>query len=69
MIASPHLGQTVQIWYRKQVASSMPFHAMYGLVSLESRGKPRNHLVRILGRNNLVVVPCGNLREPKRENV
>jgi hypothetical protein len=38
-------------------------HGASGTVTIVSRGKPRNHLVR-LDDGRLVVVPCGNLIDP-----
>lgn len=63
VIASPRVGQQVQIWYRKDRAPHMPYHGKLGTVVISGRGKPRNHLVNIDGTD--VVVPCGNLRRPE----
>ncbi len=63
MICAPRIGQRVQVWYRRELAPHMPLHGRTGEVVRASRGKPRNHLVRIDGRE--YVVPCGNLRAPK----
>lgn len=62
MIATPALGQRVQVWYRAGVRDAMPLHGKTGTVVIRSRGRPRNHAVRIDGR--VYVVPCGNLRQP-----
>lgn len=62
MIASPRVGQLVQVWYRVGVRDHMPYHGRIGKVVISCRGKPRNHGVRLDGR--VVVVPCGNLRKP-----
>ena len=58
---NPHIGQQVQIWYRKKLRDSMPLHGKSGPVTVASRGKPRNHGVVIDGQ--CYVVPCGNLRK------
>lgn len=65
MIASPHIGQIVQCWYAAKARAARPLHGKTGVVEIASRGRPRNHGVRIDGR--LYVVPCGNLRPPKPE--
>lgn len=62
MIATPALGQPVQVWYRAGVRDIMPLHGKTGVVVIRSHGRPRNHAVRIGGR--VYVVPCGNLRQP-----
>lgn len=62
MIASPALGQLVRVWYRVGVRDAMPLHGKTGVVVIRSRGRPRNHAVRIGGK--VYVVPCGNLRQP-----
>lgn len=65
------IGQVVQIWYRKELASSMPYHSMIGAVEIASKRRrksgPINHAVR-LDSQTVVVVPCGNLRPPKLES-
>lgn len=63
MMINPRPGQTVQVWYR-QSNRSMPHHGKTGTVLTAGKGKPRNHLIDILGIR--VAVPCGNLR-PKGE--
>jgi len=60
MIASPHLYEKVKIWYRKK-NRAMPYHGKIGYVLISGRGKPRNHLIKILNGPK-VVVPCGNLQ-------
>lgn len=72
MIASPTIGQPVQVWYaekgpplmpgwcRQRMRTVAPRHGRTGVVVVASRGKPRNHGIDIDG--TLVVVPCGNLR-------
>lgn len=58
----PKPGQTVQVWYNRRIAPTMPLHGKTGVVRIVARGKgPRNHGVVIDGR--LWVVPCGNLRK------
>ena len=64
MIANPKPGRRVQVWYRKDRAPYMPWHGKLGVVEIASRGKPRNHGIR-MEAGELVVVPCGNLREPQ----
>ncbi len=61
MIANPQRGQTVQVWYRKELREYMPYHGKLGTVVTPSKGRPRNHGVMIGGE--LVCVPCGNLRK------
>ena len=63
MIANPRIGQSVQVWYRAALRDAMPWHGCVGIIEEVSHGKPRNHVVRIGGQR--VIVPCGNLREPK----
>lgn len=60
MVASPRPGQCVRVWYRVGVRDIMPLHGKTGTVVTRSRGKPRNHAVRIGGK--VYVVPCGNLQ-------
>lgn len=62
MIVHPRLGQQVQVWYRAAVAPYAPYHGKIGTVEVRGVGKPRNHAVRI--GEKLVIVPCGNLRNP-----
>jgi hypothetical protein len=64
MIASPTIGQLVQVWYRDGMRDVMPHHGRVGPVTVVGRGKPRNHGVKIDGQT--VIVPCGNLRKPGR---
>jgi hypothetical protein len=61
VIANPKRGQRVQIWYRADRATFMPWHASEGVVLIVSRGKPRNH--GVLVGTTVIVVPCGNLRK------
>ncbi len=65
MIINPKINQDVQVWYRKE-ARHFPYHGKYGRVFATSSGKPRNIGVIIEGVK--VIVPCGNLREPKDAN-
>lgn len=58
MLTNPRPGQPVLLWYRNR---SMPLHGRVGTVEIVSRGRPRNHGVRVDGV--LYVVPCGNLRK------
>jgi hypothetical protein len=63
MIVHPRKGSTVQVWYVKRAAASMPFHARTGIVRIVSKGPgPRNHGIEIDGR--IIGVPCGNIRIP-----
>jgi len=57
MMLNPRIGQRVQCWYKNR---ALPLHGKIGIVTVVSRGKPRNHGVTIDGM--LYVVPCGNLR-------
>lgn len=61
MMANPRKGQTVRVWYKKSLAAEMPLHGKIGTVEIVSKGKPRNHGIRIDGA--LWVVPCGNLQK------
>ena len=61
MIANPHLGKLVKIWYRES-NQHLPYHGLKGHVMIASKGKPRNHLIRVTGGPD-VVVPCGNLQQ------
>ena len=61
MLTNPKPGQRVVVWYRASRAAMMPWHGRSGVVSVVSRGRPRNHGVLIDGV--LVVVPCGNLKK------
>lgn len=63
MIASPKLGQLVRIWYRPS-NRHLPYHDKIGHVMVSGRGKPRNHLIGVIGGPD-VVVPCGNLKAVK----
>lgn len=64
MISNPRLGQRVQLWYGKPHREVMPHHVRLGTVEIVGRARPRNHGIRLDG-GPLVVVPAGNLREPK----
>jgi hypothetical protein len=61
MIANPRVGMLAQVWYNKRVAPSRPLHGKVGRVVVASRGKPRNHGLR-MPDGTFHVVPCGNLR-------
>ena len=61
MIVNPRIGQTVRIHYNAKAAPYMPYHGKIGTVEIVSKGKPRNHGIRIDGV--LVVIPCGNLQK------
>lgn len=63
MISNPRIGQRVQIWYAAKWRQTCPHHGSIGTVSIASKGKPKNHAVE-LDTGELVVVPCGNLRQP-----
>ncbi len=65
MIANPSRGQIVQVWYRESLRSHCPYHGKHGIVSVVSKGRPRNHGV-ILEDGTFTVVPCGNLRKPSQ---
>jgi hypothetical protein len=62
LISHPRLGQRVQVWYAARHLP-LPHHGAVGVVEIAGKGRPRNHGVRIGGV--LVVVPAGNLRNPK----
>ena len=64
MLFGPKVGKLVQLWYAKQYAHLWPLHGRIGPLCIVGTGKPRNHGVEIDGR--IVVVPTGNLREPKQ---
>ena len=59
MLANPKPGTLVRLAYRKALHPTAPLQGQVGVVEVISRGKPRNHGVRIDGR--LYVVPCGHL--------
>jgi len=61
MLANPHIGKLVKVWYRKE-NRHLQFHNKRGFVLIASRGRPRNHLISIID-GPVVVVPCGNLQE------
>lgn len=61
MISNPKIGKVYQIWYAEK-NHHLPYHADWCEAIISGSGKPRNHLVRIIFNNNLVVIPCGNLR-------
>ena len=61
MIVYPRVGQQVQVWYNKRLATIMPLHGKVGTVRVVAKGKgPRNHGIEI--DSALWVVPCGNIR-------
>jgi len=59
MLANPKLGDLVRLAYAKKRHPIAPLQGAVGVVEIISRGKPRNHGVRVDGR--LHVVPCGHL--------
>lgn len=64
MLTCPRIGQAVTLHYNRRLAASgaVPHAGRHGVVvARKTKGKPRNHLVR-LGCGRLLVVPCGNLR-------
>lgn len=61
MLANPKKGTRVIIRYKKSLAGWMPLHGKTGIVTIASKGKPRNHGVVVDGV--LWVVPCGNLNK------
>lgn len=64
MMLNPRLGQPVRVRYARHYARHMPLHDRVGSVVIVSRGRPRNHGVRIDGV--VYAIPCGNLcRQPK----
>ena len=68
VMANPHIGQQVQIWYALKPrrpgglvpAEFMPHHGKVGVVRIVGRGKPRNHGIELAGQ--IIAIPCGNLR-------
>lgn len=62
MIASPRIGQQVQVWYRAGVREKMPHHGRVGIIRVVCHGRPRNHGIELDGV--VVPIPCGNLRKP-----
>lgn len=61
MLVNPRVGQEVKIWYGKKTRDMMPLQGKTGVIEIVSRGKPRNHGVRVDGL--LYVVPCGNINK------
>jgi hypothetical protein len=59
MVSNPKPNQRVRIHYRAAMRSMMFLHGMSGVVAVVGKGRPRNHLVEISGRN--YVIPAGNL--------
>ena len=60
----PRIGHQVVLHYNRRLSESGAaiHHGQVGVVvGRMTKGKPRNHLVR-LGCGRLLVVPCGNLR-------
>ena len=64
MIVNPRKGMTVQVWYNKRVAPTMPLHGKIGTVTIVSRGKPRNHGVTIDGQMWLCPAEIFECRPP-----
>lgn len=64
MIANPRPGQRVRLHYRALLRAIAP-HGHAGTVVIASRGRPRNHAVK-LDSGETVVVPCGNLVKESR---
>lgn len=64
MLTCPRVGQPVVLHYAGRVvaAGAAPHHGRVGhVVARKTKGKPRNHLIR-LDDGLLLIVPCGNLR-------
>ena len=61
MLANPKPNQPVRIHYGKRYAHTMPLHGRTGRVVIASKGRPRNHLVEVDGKQ--FVIPCGNLNK------
>jgi len=64
MLSNPRSGQSVRIVYSKMkrpaaCSQGEPLHGRIGRIVIPSRGKPRNHGVKIDGR--IVVIPAGQL--------
>lgn len=64
MIRHPKIGQQVQAWYAAANRWKARYHGKVGTLRIASAGK--NHGVEIDGE--LVVIPAGNLREPKPDD-
>jgi hypothetical protein len=63
MLTCPRIGQRVRLHYNRRLASSgaAPHAGQPGVVvARKTRGRPRNHLVR-LDCGRLLIVPAGNL--------
>ena len=59
MLTNPHIGQIVEIRYRKQLRPIARLHGKRGIVRVVGRGRPRNHGVEVDGVQ--YVVPAGHL--------
>lgn len=59
MLANPKPGDLVRVQYRKALHPLAPLQGAVGVVAVVSKGKPRNHGVRVGDR--LHVIPCGHL--------
>ena len=63
MLTCPRIGQPVRLHYARRLvdAGAAPHHGKIGAVVIrKTKGKPRNHLIR-LADGLLLIVPCGNL--------
>lgn len=60
MLANPKHGDLVRLVYRKALHPIAPHQGQVGTVQIISKGKPRNHGVRLVC-GLLLVVPCGHL--------
>jgi len=66
MLLNPKIGSRAQVWYRKDIAETMPLHGRIGRIAVVSRGRPRNHGIEVNGV--IFAVPCGNLRKPQKSS-
>ncbi len=64
MLANARAGDRVELRYAASKREIVPLwaelHRQCGRVVIASRGKPRNHMIR-LDSGRRFVVPCGNL--------
>jgi len=65
MLTNPDPGSPAQVWYRPGVRDAMPLHGKVGKIVAVGQRRPRNHGLLIEG--TVYVVPCGNLRIPRKE--
>lgn len=59
MLNGARVGDLVRLQYREEIQRCFPLQGRVGVVVIASRGKPRNHGVRINGK--VYVTPAGHL--------